>query len=83
MELFPADEPSDSPHRTTSTALLQALCLDQPDVVMVKGVDYRQSAAIFETFARERLGVIIGGLGSHPLLDKASIVYFESQKTNG
>ncbi len=80
VELFPADDPSESPHRTTSTALLQALCRDQPDIVMVKGVGYRQSAAIFETFARERLGVIIGGRGSHPLLDKASIVYFESQR---
>jgi glycosyltransferase involved in cell wall biosynthesis len=79
IEFFPPDNPGADPHLTISTALLQALCADRPDIVLVKGIDYSEAALIFDKFPRDRCGVVIGGASSHPLLDQAGFIYFETQ----
>lgn len=80
VHYFVSDEPESPPHRTTSKALLEALRADEPDMILVKGVDYSLSHEIFASFPPHRIAVIIGGTAQHRLLDKCGLIYFETPR---
>lgn len=77
--LFPRDDPEANLHATTSDAMLAALAEDAPDLILLKGVDYKQAERIAAQFPTARLGAIIGGVSSHPLLDRCGLIYFETE----
>ncbi len=79
IRYFPPDDPSQTPHDTTSKKLLNALCQDDPQVVLVKGIDYSQAKDVFAAFNSDRLGVIIGGTSAHPLLNSCKLILFETE----
>ena len=80
LVFFPADDISQSAHDTLSRSLLEQLVSESPDLILVKGIDYAITKAIFEKFPKQQLGAVIGGVANHPLLHQCSVIFFETDR---
>ena len=79
---FPQDEPNEDPHEITSGALLKYLVAELPDMLVLKGIDYRIAAEALQALSgtNARCAVIIGGVSEHPLIGRAGLVFTESAR---
>ncbi len=80
IEYFLPDDPSQSPHRMSSAQLISRLQEDDPDIIIVKGIDYLLANMLFSMFPQGKMAVIIGGTSKHELLNRCKLIYFESEK---
>lgn len=74
----PADNPEEIPHRQVSAALRAEVAAFAPDVVLYKGLGYGVNRDLQASLpAGTRLGFVVGGAVTDPLLDRAALVLGE------
>jgi glycosyltransferase involved in cell wall biosynthesis len=74
----PSDNPQDIPHHQTSAALRAEVAAFAPDVVLYKGLGYRVNEDLQASLpAATRLGFVVGGGVTDPMLDRAALVLGE------
>jgi glycosyltransferase involved in cell wall biosynthesis len=81
----PSDNPQDIPHRQISAPLVDAVRGFAPDAILLKGMSYRVNAALHQALARTpggapRMGFVVGGSVTDPLLETADFVFGEYQE---
>lgn len=78
---FPVDDAGVSPHRMVSSALLETLRAEAPDLLMFKGLGYEivPRALDHVPAGSARIGFILGGAALDPMLARADFVLAESQ----
>ncbi|SHI90032.1 Glycosyl transferases group 1 [Roseomonas rosea] len=81
----PSDNPKDIPHRQLSAALIEEVRAFAPDAVLLKGLSYRVNLALHEALAKgpgaaPRIGFVVGGAVTDPLLDRADFIFGEYQE---
>ena len=79
----PSDDPSAIPHHQVSAALVEAVRDFAPDAILLKGLSYRVNAALHAALGeggRARLGFVVGGSVTDPLLERADFVFGEYPK---
>ena len=81
----PSDNPKDIPHRQVSAPLIEAMRAFGPDAILLKGLSYRVNEALVEGLADEagaapRIGFVVGGSVTDPLLDRADFIFGEYQE---
>jgi glycosyltransferase involved in cell wall biosynthesis len=78
--LFQRDGVNAPAHGSMSDLLLEKLLADNPDVVLIKGVDYALAKQIARSALALKVGYIIGGRSEHALLNDCRIVFFETEQ---
>ena len=74
----PADNPQEIAHRQVSTALRQEVAAFAPDVVLYKGLGYAVNTDLQASLpGTTRIGLVVGGSVTDPLLDRAALVLGE------
>ncbi len=78
VRFCPSDNPGDIPHRQTSAALRAELAAFAPEAVLYKGLSYRVNADTQASLPEAtRIGLVVGGAVTDPLLPRASLVLGE------
>ncbi|HEY8611011.1 MAG TPA: glycosyltransferase family 4 protein [Roseomonas sp.] len=85
VTFVPSDNPGDIPHRQVSAALVEAMRAFAPDAILLKGLSYRVNAALHQALAdmpggAPRIGFVVGGSVTDPLLDTADFIFGEYQE---
>jgi glycosyltransferase involved in cell wall biosynthesis len=77
----PSDNPADIPHRQVSAPLREEVRAFAPDALLCKGLGYRVNADLYAVLPeRTRIGLVVGGGVTDPLLPRAALVMGEYQE---
>jgi hypothetical protein len=82
VSYYPSDNPKDEIHHQLSTLLANEVRSEQPDIVLLKGMDYDLTEFLISRLdlSHTKIGFIVGGVSVHPVLDHADFVLTESQR---
>ncbi|MBP0444039.1 glycosyltransferase family 4 protein [Roseomonas sp. SSH11] len=81
----PSDNPKEIPHRQVSAKLVEEVRAFAPDAILLKGLSYRVNQDLHDALlpgaaAPPRIGFVVGGSVTDPLLDRADFVFGEYQE---
>jgi glycosyltransferase involved in cell wall biosynthesis len=82
VSYYPSDNPKDEIHQQISTLLADEVRSEQPDIVVLKGMDYDLTEFLIRRLdlSHTRIGFIVGGVSVHAVLQHADFVLTESQR---